>query len=293
MWGIQKLLAEQLPIFARCGIPNKINVPPKFILEVFVLRNPLKSYKWNPHTSWNIFKDLSLESSNIQTQNCAPIQCTAWPRNAKIVLENQRGSWALGIYLFFEIQKLRVFKKPKSVFFLFTCVPWLFSNCLMFLWSSKIEILKNKSVDIFQIPRYFSQHAGVWMQSFYFPLTMCPHFASYEIMIFKMCVFRGGDVILLSSSKSSLMNTIFSGYWCLLKFCRFYDFLLFFLQCLSRVDEHSSDSYIGRDDFSLRFLFRKSLQFSSGSNSLFCGLTIEEKRTKPTRESVKGRQNLY
>ena len=28
-----------------------------------------------------MFKDLSLESRNIQTQNCAPIQCTVWPRN--------------------------------------------------------------------------------------------------------------------------------------------------------------------------------------------------------------------
>ena len=27
-----------------------------------------------------MFKDLSLESRNIQTQNCAPIQCTVWPR---------------------------------------------------------------------------------------------------------------------------------------------------------------------------------------------------------------------
>ena len=28
-----------------------------------------------------MFKDLSMESRNIQTQNCAPIQCTVWPRN--------------------------------------------------------------------------------------------------------------------------------------------------------------------------------------------------------------------
>ena len=29
---------------------------------------------------WNMLKDLSLESTNIQTQNYAPIQCTVWPR---------------------------------------------------------------------------------------------------------------------------------------------------------------------------------------------------------------------
>ena len=28
-----------------------------------------------------MFKDLSLKSRNIQTQNCAPIQCTVWPRD--------------------------------------------------------------------------------------------------------------------------------------------------------------------------------------------------------------------
>ena len=27
------------------------------------------------------FKDLSIEFSNMQKQNCAPIQCTIWPRN--------------------------------------------------------------------------------------------------------------------------------------------------------------------------------------------------------------------
>ena len=35
-------------------------------------------------TKFNMFKDLSLESRNIQTQNCAPIQCTVWPRNAPL-----------------------------------------------------------------------------------------------------------------------------------------------------------------------------------------------------------------
>ena len=43
--------------------------------------------------------------------------------------------------------------------------------------------------------------------------------------------------------------------------------------CL-RVDESSSDSYIGRDDF-FNFFFRKSLKICSGSNLLFRGLTID------------------
>ena len=34
-----------------------------------------------------MFKDLSLESRNIQTQYCAPIQCTVSPRNGKNLTE--------------------------------------------------------------------------------------------------------------------------------------------------------------------------------------------------------------
>ena len=46
-------------------------------------RNPRNSCKWNPLKLWNVFKCLSLESRNKQTQNCTPIQCTAWSRNVK------------------------------------------------------------------------------------------------------------------------------------------------------------------------------------------------------------------
>ena len=30
-----------------------------------------------------LVKDLSLASSNIQAQNCVPVQCTVWSRNVK------------------------------------------------------------------------------------------------------------------------------------------------------------------------------------------------------------------
>ena len=32
---------------------------------------------------FNLLKGLALESRNIQTQKCAPIQCTVWPRKEK------------------------------------------------------------------------------------------------------------------------------------------------------------------------------------------------------------------
>ena len=53
--------------------PQQNKCADKIYVTGICTRNPLKF--------WNIFKDLSLESRNIQTQNCAPIQCTVWPRN--------------------------------------------------------------------------------------------------------------------------------------------------------------------------------------------------------------------
>ena len=54
-------------------------------------RNPLKFCKWNRLTIWQMFKGLSLEPGNTQTQNWAPIQWTVWTRNAllTLVLRNQ------------------------------------------------------------------------------------------------------------------------------------------------------------------------------------------------------------
>ena len=40
---------------------------------------------WSFRQNFNMFKDLSLESRNLQTQNCAPIRCTVCPRNEKIL----------------------------------------------------------------------------------------------------------------------------------------------------------------------------------------------------------------
>ena len=57
----------------------------KFADKIYVTgictRNPRKFCKWKPLTFWNTFKGLSMKSRNIQTQNCAPVQYTVWPRN--------------------------------------------------------------------------------------------------------------------------------------------------------------------------------------------------------------------
>ena len=83
--------AESATVFAEsrtvCGIHKQM-----IQLAIFAKRNQQQNKcadkiyvtgicLWNPLTFGNIFKDLSRESRNIQTQNCAPIQCTVWPRN--------------------------------------------------------------------------------------------------------------------------------------------------------------------------------------------------------------------
>ena len=65
--------------------PQQNKCANKIYVTGICTQNPLKFFKWNPLTFWNIFKDLSLESRDIQTQNCAPIQCTVWPRNENAI----------------------------------------------------------------------------------------------------------------------------------------------------------------------------------------------------------------
>ena len=60
--------------------PQQNKCADKFYATGFCTRNPRNFCRWNPLTFWNMFKDLSLESRNIQTQNCTPMQCTIWPR---------------------------------------------------------------------------------------------------------------------------------------------------------------------------------------------------------------------
>ena len=43
--------------------------------------------RWKPLTFWNILRNLSLEYRNKQTQNCALIQYTVWPRNVELGLK--------------------------------------------------------------------------------------------------------------------------------------------------------------------------------------------------------------
>ena len=65
-------------------VPESSTTSYKYASKIYVTsictRNPRKSCKWNPLTFWKMFKYLSLESRNIQTQTCAPIQCLVWPR---------------------------------------------------------------------------------------------------------------------------------------------------------------------------------------------------------------------
>ena len=72
--------------------PQQNKCADKIYVTGFCTRNPRNFCRWNPLTFWNMFKDLSLESRNIQTQNCAPMQCTIWPRNVVLTFTIIRGA---------------------------------------------------------------------------------------------------------------------------------------------------------------------------------------------------------
>ena len=70
--------------------PQQNKCADKIYVTGICMRNPLKLCIWKPLTFWNTFGDLSLESKNIQTQNCAPIQCKFWPRIGNKVLFSKK-----------------------------------------------------------------------------------------------------------------------------------------------------------------------------------------------------------
>ena len=74
LWKFFFTLRGQTVHFVHC---KRIPQQGRSLYSSFVLYCPLIV-----PTNFSHFKDLSLESRNIKTQNCAPIQCTVWPRNA-------------------------------------------------------------------------------------------------------------------------------------------------------------------------------------------------------------------
>ena len=61
--------------------PQQNNCADKIYVTAICTRNPRNFCRLDPLTFCIMFKVLSLESRNIQTENCVPIQCTVWPRN--------------------------------------------------------------------------------------------------------------------------------------------------------------------------------------------------------------------
>ena len=86
---------EQLAIIACCGIRNKLNVPTKFTLQVYVRGIHVSLVSWI-HSHFGTCLNTCLWNSgtrDIQTQNCAPIQCTVWPRNESLLGLLGHGFW--------------------------------------------------------------------------------------------------------------------------------------------------------------------------------------------------------
>ena len=74
--------SEQLATFACCGIRDTTNVSTKFMFQFFV-RGVHGHFLNEIHLYFETCLKISCWGhTDIQTQNCAPIHCTVWPRNA-------------------------------------------------------------------------------------------------------------------------------------------------------------------------------------------------------------------
>ena len=102
---------EQLPMFARCRIHNKPNMPIKFLFHTCVrgIHGRFVSCEWSPLTFSNLFKNLSLEYRDTLTSNLVTIECTFCPRNCLI-------NWYLIAFHFLQFHKIK--KKAFNVGFL-------------------------------------------------------------------------------------------------------------------------------------------------------------------------------
>ena len=76
----QKIIHYEAKLCILCIVSGFRDKDAPFVLLLFF--HFLQSFRQN----FNMFKDLSMESRNKQTQNCAPIQCTVWPRNVSGLL---------------------------------------------------------------------------------------------------------------------------------------------------------------------------------------------------------------
>ena len=76
----QKIIHYEAKLCILCIVSGFRDKDAPFVLLLFF--HFLRSFRQN----FNMFKDLSMESRNKQTQNCAPIQCAVWPRNVSGLL---------------------------------------------------------------------------------------------------------------------------------------------------------------------------------------------------------------
>ena len=81
MTDSQKNLLYEAKLFILWILNGFWNKDAPFVLLLFVLF----FFLWSLRQTYNMNKYLSLESRSIQTQKCAPMQCTAWPRNVLFV----------------------------------------------------------------------------------------------------------------------------------------------------------------------------------------------------------------
>ena len=76
-WAFFENIWPKNCVFFRAQSPSILS----YFVTGICVQNPRKSSEWIPFTFWNMFKDVFLDSNDLQTPNCEPNQCTVWSRS--------------------------------------------------------------------------------------------------------------------------------------------------------------------------------------------------------------------
>ena len=131
---------------------------------VYILKNDSQFFHflWSLRQSFNTFRDLSLESRNTQTQNCAPIQCTVWPRNEWYSFSSKKSG--LHSKKWYSIQRKKLIYVLKMIFFQFKKEQIYVPKMIIFQ-------LRKKNRFMFQKRRSFNSEKNWFVLKIWYSFT--------------------------------------------------------------------------------------------------------------------------
>ena len=110
---------EQLPILARCGIRNKINVPTKLVLQVFI-RGIHLNFVCRIYLDFGTCLQICLWNPGTYRQKIVRLFSAVWPLNEKKIDYNY-----INIFFLIKLKKDLFF-----VHFCFICITLLAGSCM-------------------------------------------------------------------------------------------------------------------------------------------------------------------